>query len=154
MKGNPLSLIFLVFALAACGPARQSTAILPDLESPVSSEDTPMPQNAPALPPNSSLPRGNVYLDSAELLTLESYPPQFTLLLKGSLPTPCHQLQVDVQPPDAENNIWVEAYSLANPNRVCAQVLKPFEENLPLGTFPAGRYTLWVNGEKLAEFDA
>jgi hypothetical protein len=154
MKEMPLFLITLAFTLAACTPASQPSAISPDLERPVSSEDTPMPQNTPMPPPNSNLLRGSAYLDSAELLTLESYPLQFTLLLRGSLPTPCHQLQVDVKPPDAENNIRVEAYSLADPNRICAQVLKPFEENLPLGSFPAGRYILWVNGEKLAEFDA
>jgi len=25
--------------------------------------------------------------------------------------------------------------------------------NFPLGSFPPGHYTLWVNGEKVAEFD-
>lgn len=98
--------------------------------------------------------RGEVYLDSTELLTMESYPPQFMLVLKGSLPTPCHQIRIAVSPPDTENKIVVEVYSVADPNAICVQMLEPFEVNFPLGSFPAGKYTLWVNGEMAAEFQS
>jgi hypothetical protein len=37
---------------------------------------------------------------------------------------------------------------------ICTQVVKPFEENVPLGSFPAGHYMLWVNEEMVTEFDA
>ena len=93
-------------------------------------------------------------LNSSELLTLESSPLQFTLALKGSLPTPCNQLRVDVSPPDSENKIIVDVYSVVKADEICAQVVEPFEENVPLGSFPAGHYTLWVNGELVTEFDA
>jgi hypothetical protein len=77
---------------------------------------------------------------------------QFTLALKGSLPTPCHALRVAVSPPDPQNKVDVDVYSVVDPNSICSQVVEPFEENFPLGSFPDGNYTLWVNGEKIAEF--
>jgi hypothetical protein len=113
------------------------------------------PESTPtSIPADSNPLRGNVYLDSTELLTLESFPLQFTLVFKGNLPTPCHQLHVEVSPPDSENRINVDAYSVVQTDMACVQVLEPFEQNLPLGSFPAGHYTLWANGELIAEFDA
>jgi hypothetical protein len=47
----------------------------------------------------------------------------------------------------------VDVYSLVNPSQVCVQVLEPFEESIDLGTFPAGHYTVWVNGDIAGEFD-
>jgi hypothetical protein len=85
---------------------------------------------------------------------MESFPPQFSLALSGELPTPCNQLRVDVMPPDGENKIVVDVYSLVSPDTMCADVIQPFSENIPLGSFPAGHYTIWINGEKVAEFDA
>jgi len=150
MKRILIPLMLVTLVLTACAPA----ATPPNLDQPISSGETPAPQDNPTAPADSNLLRGNAYLDSADLLTLESYPLQFMLALKGDLPTPCNQLRVDVSPPDAENKIQVDVYSLTRPDRVCAQVLKSFEENVSLGSFPSGHYTLWVNGELIAEFDA
>jgi len=154
-------LIVLFFMFNACAPATSE----PNTDEPVTNEsvipietatpqvDKPTPTPTPTLV-NSNLPHGNVYLDSAELLTQESFPLQFTLLLKGNLPTPCDQLRADVSRPDSENKISVNVYSIAKSDEICAQVLQPFEENFPLGSFPTGHYTLWVNGHLVAEFDA
>jgi hypothetical protein len=108
----------------------------------------------PSLPADSNSLHSNVQLDSVELLTMESYPLQFMLALKGSLPTPYNQLRVEVNPPDPENKIKVDVYSVANLDEICIEVLEPFEVNHPLGSFPTGRYTFWVNGEKIAEFQS
>lgn len=105
-------------------------------------------------PEDVTLIRNEAYIDSNDLLTMESYPPQFMLALKGSLPTPCHQLRVMVNPPDAENKILVEVYSVTNPDQICVQVLSPFAVNVPLGSFAAGHYILFVNENQVAEFDA
>jgi hypothetical protein len=144
-----------VFSLNACKPAistpvineptAQSKTVTPQVNKPVP-DSTPTSAN-----PN--LVHGNVFLDLTELLTLESYPLQFTLVLKGNLPTPCDQLQVEASPPDLENKILVDVYSITEADKICAQVLEPFEENFPLGSFPAGHYTIWVNGKQIAEFD-
>jgi hypothetical protein len=155
MKRILLPLILVILILDACSPAATEPAATPPTpDQPVSSDDTPAPQIASPTPADSNLMRSNVYLDSADLLTLESYPLQFTLVLSGDLPTPCNQLRVDVSPPDAEKKINVDVYSVIQPDMACAQVLEPFEKNIPLGSFPTGHYTLWVNGELTAEFDA
>jgi hypothetical protein len=154
-------LIVLFFSLNACMPElREPIMDKRVTNEPSSSSKTATPQvneaipSSTAAPASSNLLRGNVYLDSTELLTMESFPLQFTLSLKGNLPTPCDQLQVDVHPPDLENKILVDVYSATQSDKICAQVLEPFEENFLLGSFPAGHYTLWVNGNQIAEFDA
>jgi len=93
-----------------------------------------------------------VFIDQADLLTLESHPSQVVLSLKGSLPTPCHVLHVKVGEPDSQNRILVSVYSTLEPGRICAQVLEPFEENVPIKYLTAGKYVVWVNGSMVGEF--
>ena len=114
----------------------------------------PAPKPYAPQPGDSQLSRGNVFIDSSELLILESYPVQIMLVLKGNLPTPCNQLRVATNPPDKQNQIYVEVYSVILPDQMCAQVLEPFEANVGLGSFSAGHYSIWVNGEMIGEFDS
>jgi hypothetical protein len=150
MKRLLIALLTLTL-LAACAP------------TPTQSPDTPVDSDTPpnGLPPiyaprpgDDQLQRGEVYLDSVDLLTMESYPLQFSLILKGNLPTPCHEIRVVYNEPDADNRINLEVYSVTDPNGVCVQVLERFEQNVSLGSFPSGHYTIWVNGKQVAEFDA
>lgn len=162
MKKNILlDLTIVIFMLAACAPS---------MDEPVNSNEpsittqpgdvntkeppTSQPGDTSPRPSDSNLVRGSVLLDSTELLSMESFPLQFMLALKGSLPTPCHELRAALSPPDSQNKIVLDIYSVVDPNSICAQVLEPFEENIPLGSFPTGHYTLWVNGEQIAEFDS
>lgn len=111
------------------------------------------PSAEPAPPREDQGQRGPVYLESAQVLVNESQP-QIVLVLQGHLPTPCHTLQVVVQPPDTQNRIQVEVYSLFEEGKICAQVLTPFDVQIPFGEYPAGRYTVIVNGETIGEFTA
>jgi hypothetical protein len=115
---------------------------------------TPAPQPYAPQPGDDALTRGGVFLDSAEISVLESYPVQIMLTLKGSLPTPCNQLRVKTNPPDEKNQIQVEVYSVIDETQICAQVLEPFGVNIGLGSFLAGHYSVWVNGKKIGEFDS
>lgn len=154
---TPYLLAVLLVAASACAPSMDSPINSDDMDAPVSSDDPVTPQQRGTLlpqPADNALQRENAYFDSAELLIMESYPPQFMLVLQGSLPTPCNQLRVNVSPPDTDNKIVVDVYSLRDPSLMCMEVIQPFSENVPLGSFPAGKYTVWVNGEKVAEFDA
>jgi hypothetical protein len=101
-----------------------------------------------------NLTRGNVYIDRSELLIMESNPIQIALMLRGSLPTPCNKLRVIASPPDEQNRIQVDVYSVIDPEQICVQVLEPFEANTGLGSFPSGHYSVWVNGEMIGEFDS
>ncbi len=97
---------------------------------------------------DAGLLRGNAFLNSIDVLVLESYPPRYVLVLRGALPTPCHQLRIRVQPPDAEGNVYIEVYSVVDGNQICIQVLKEFEVQYPL-ELEAGEYTFWVNGKRI-----
>jgi hypothetical protein len=116
-----------------------------------------VPQAPVASPPweqqpgDDKLQRGNVYLDSQQILTLESFPPQFMLELKGNLPTPCHKLRVKVNPPDENQQIQVEVYSLANPAEICIQVLEAFQVSVPLKDLSSGVYQVLVNQQPAGE---
>ena len=178
MFRNLCLLCALVALLAACsGESPRGTVTLPAPEQPVIAtpiatnppptgttpmmieppeQGAPKPINSAHLPQreDGNLARGNVTIDRSELLVMESYPIQVTLVLGGSLPTPCHELRVIAKPPDEENRIQVEAYSVTDPAQLCAQALEAFEANIGLGSFQSGHYSVWVNGEKAGEFDA
>jgi hypothetical protein len=150
-------LLLFMLLVAACAPQGQAT---PAPDMPVTSPPgDDVSTNEPVLnpfapqPADSALSRGAVYLNKVDLPIRESFPPQVSVLMQGDLPTPCHQLRVEVSPPNAENKIMLDAYSVVDPNQVCTQVLEPFEAFIDLGTFPTGHYTVWVNGQMVGEFD-
>lgn len=97
---------------------------------------------------------GNAYVSDAQLLIMESYPVQISLSVSGELPTPCHEFRYEISQPDAENQIFIEIYSLVEPGQVCVEVLEPFAENIsvPVADLPDGVYTVYVNGELVGEF--
>ena len=97
--------------------------------------------------------RGNVFIDEKAILIMEGDLGQVKLRLIGNLPTPCHELRTEVLPPDEENNIYVEAYSLVSPDIMCTQVLEPFDTEISLGNFTEGEYTVWINGEEFTTFE-
>lgn len=169
---KPLWMVFLLFislALAACAsapgaaspePTQEPGGVIPPIgvspEQPISSDETPAPGAVPRsplepLPNEDKMVRSSVMIQESELLTLESYPPQFVLSLKGTLPTPCHFLRANIGQPDAEKRIRVEVYSLVEPDVICIQVVQPFEVNLPLGSFTDGPYSVLVNDQKVGE---
>lgn len=126
-----------------------------NVDKPVSSE-TPAAGSARSplepLPNEEKLTRGEVFIEGAQIRILESAPVQIVVAVNGSLPTPCHQLRMEVKGPDAENRIDLELYTLVDPETMCVQMLQFFEENINLGSFPSGKYQLYLNGEKVGEF--
>jgi len=82
-----------------------------------------------------------------------SYPKQIALNLSGVLPTPCHQVKVDVHKPDRQNRIEIDVYALVDPAAICAQVLAPFELQIDLGSYPAGKYIVIINAKEYGRFE-
>ena len=105
------------------------------------------------LPNENKLERGKATLESSELLSLETYPVQIVLHVKGTLPTPCHHLRATLEKPDKDNRIKLRIYSLFDPGEVCAQVIQTFDTSIPLGSYKTGTYTVYINGEKVGKFD-
>ena len=155
--------LLLLFLMVSCAPLPKGTAepgTLPPDTVVTNPPEGDMPTNEPYVNPFSPKPgdenltRGNVFINEASLVIRESYPPQVSLSIGGDLPTPCHELRVEIAPPDQENKIMVDAYSVVDPNVACIQVLESFQEYIDLGTFPSGHYSVWVNGEPAGEFDS
>jgi hypothetical protein len=121
-----ISCMLILAFLAACQP---------NLDEPVDSRPDQIAPTQGAEenePPNAGVKRGKVYIEEAQLLVMESYPVQISLHLKGELPTPCNKLQVDIADPDTERKIYVDVYSLFDPEVICVQMTKPFEESFPI----------------------
>ena len=97
--------------------------------------------------------RGEAFINQNQILVLESFPPQFMLTIEGALPTPCHELRVEILDPDKQDRIYVEVFSLSEPDEICVQVLESFDESVPLKGFPSGEYSVWVNGEEVGEIN-
>lgn len=109
--------------------------------------------------PDASTPEpveGALYIHSADLLIMESYPVQVALVIAGELPTPCHEFlyQYEIQDLGDEKRIDVRAYSVADTEEVCIQVLQPFEEQVSFDLRNAleGIYVVYLNGERVGEF--
>jgi hypothetical protein len=147
-----LSFLFLFPLLfAACSPElvplpQSSPAATSPAASPTAIADPLTP-----LPGEEKLSRGEVFINLAEIVTLESNPPQFRIHIAGNLPTPCHHLRAQVASEDAQNQILVQVYSLYDPNQSCTTLLQPFDTSIPLGNLPAGHYSVLVNGKKIGE---
>lgn len=129
MNRKLITCLLIAVFLAACAPAAVS----------------PTPEGE----------KGPIFISSAELLIMESFPVQVRLHVTGDLPTPCHSFHADVAAPDGENRIDVTAYSLYNPNLMCTQILQPFDESvsIPMNGQAAGTYAVYLNGELIGQFD-
>ena len=143
----PLTVSLLIISIAGCSliPGTQPTP-------------TPLPSIPPSgyepQPGDADLKRDQVFMDvgNSRVVIRESLPAQVSLILNGSLSDPCHQLRIVVTPPDANNVINLDAYSVVNPAVACITVLKPFAATIPLGSYTDGDYTVMVNGERLGLF--
>lgn len=95
---------------------------------------------------------GPVYVDSADIIQLESFPVRVMLEVKGQLPNPCHTAVWRVADPTADGRIDVTLSSQAPQDQVCIQMVKPVVLRIPLGSFTQGSYSVWLNGQLVGEF--
>lgn len=171
--------VILALVLTACTPQAESLPTVPAIAPTASAgapSASPVPTTrAPTLipiptgsefgnepvaqpyapqPGDDKLQRGSFFVDQASLLMAESFPPQFLVHISGSLPTPCHQLRVQINPPSADHRLVLNLYSLSNPQTICTQNLKHLDLNIPLGSFPAGKYEVWVNNQSIGQLQA
>ena len=104
-------------------------------------------------PSDAVLSQSEAFIADSELLVMESYPPQYSLHLKGNIPTPCHQLRIKVLEPDEKRQIMVQVYSVVNPDEICIAVLEPFDVTVPLEVVPGQDYSVWVNSELVGQIN-
>jgi len=107
----------------------------------------------PVMPFDDGYARGEFFIDQVELHPNPINPAQTDLLVSGSLPTSCNQPRIEVNAPDANNQINIEIYSVAPSDAICTQALAPWEGVMAtLGNLPAGTYNVIVNSQPVGEF--
>ncbi|HKZ43880.1 MAG TPA: hypothetical protein VJZ78_02465 [Anaerolineales bacterium] len=153
-----IGFLIVLFFLASCSSTQASDPLMdtpnPDKDGSDVIFPTVIPNAYSPQPIDSSKIRGNFMMDKSTLNIMESYPIQVSLSLSGSLPTPCHELRVDISQPDQQFKIQIEVYTVLDPEMMCAQVIKPIEVTIPMGSFPTGKYSVWINGDQIGEFDS
>ena len=79
-------------------------------------------------------------------------PPRSALNLIGYMPSVCNELRVDIAPPDEQFRVFIEVYSLINPDLQCDDVFQQFEATILFGTYSPGRYSVWINDNLVGDF--
>lgn len=142
-------LIMLLLTLLLRGCA-DDTGSAPD---PTDEAGAAVPTAPPALqpsavvdPPTAGLPSGPLQVDAIRVTVLESDPPQVQVVVDGTLPDPCASVGPISQSRDG-TAVTVAVETVTDPDAFCAAVLQPVQTTVPLdGDFPAGTYTVTVNG--------
>jgi hypothetical protein len=120
-----------MLALTACGSLGAAPQLLPT--SAPTSEPTAVTDQA--------------FVESIDLLMLESFPVQVTAVVRGQLPDACSQ--IDNVEQTREGNTFQLVFSIERrPDARCALVLTPFEHSLSLDVagLKAGTYTVTAGG--------
>ena len=138
----------LTLSLAACTSGAQ----------PPTSGGNLTPIITPATPasPTSTSGAGQgatVYVDSIDLLTLESFPVQMRAIVKGNLPDTCTTITSASSERDG-NAFKINFVTTRPADAVCAQMLTPFEQSVALDVagLKLGTYTVTA-GEVTETFD-
>jgi hypothetical protein len=136
--------VILIAVLSACGSQAQAAPVPLKFDNPYA------PQ-----PRDNDLMAGEIKVDSASVFLAESQPPQVMVQINYFQPTPCYQLRVEVSGPDAQNQIDLKAYAVAEKDKPCAlmALATPLQASLNLGSLPKGHYTIQLNGDQIGEID-
>jgi hypothetical protein len=147
-----LSFVVAFVLLAACAPKATDAPAAGQPQLPTLQFNNPY---APQ-PGDSDLMVGDIKVDSASVSLAESQPPQAMVNFAYFPPTPCYQLRVEASGPDAQNQINLKAYGVAEKDKPCAlmALATPLPISLNLGSLPKGHYTVLLNGNKIGEFDS
>jgi len=141
-----LFLVLLVFmvALSACQP---SPIIDPDPDSPVSSND---PVNQPVDKDYEGYQQ-NVYVDSLQILIMESFPVQVMVNVAGNLPDGCTSIVGSKSVMVDDSTFELSIFTERPEDMMCTMALVPFEESIRLEVEGLSAGTYIVKGFGLEE---
>jgi hypothetical protein len=97
-------------------------------------------------PTAASIAEGLLQVTSVDVVIRESFPPQISANVRGTLPDSCTEVG-EISQSRAGNAITVTIATVRDPQALCAQALVPVELSVDLeGDWPSGDYTVTVNG--------
>jgi inhibitor of cysteine peptidase len=111
----------------------------------------PLPLETPAsestATPEVTLVGTTVFVQSVEVQGLDSDPLEVTALVRGQLPDACSFIE-GYELEFKEQTFKITMTGVRRPDARCAQMLTPFEQEVPLDVsgLPTGEYTVDVNG--------
>lgn len=135
------------FQAAAIGMSLM-TLVLAGCALPPADADEGPPRD-PTTPSDGAVTHGMATVDEIEILMMESFPIQVTVVARGYLRDGCTEIDEVQQRFDPQTNTFIIEITTVRPaDAVCTQALAPFEERVSLDVYarPAGTYTVDVNG--------
>ncbi|RIK42555.1 MAG: hypothetical protein DCC55_08600 [Chloroflexi bacterium] len=101
----------------------------------------------PASAPAGETVVGQALVDGVEVQLLESFPVQANAVVRGFLRDACTEIG-EIRQRFTGDTFYIEIITVRDASAMCAQVLVPFEESIPLDMagLPAGDYTVEVDG--------
>jgi hypothetical protein len=150
----------LALSITGCtvGGGQATTPVVPAPTSatiPVPTTEPTKPSDRPEPKPTGTLGAGeaqnetggSAMIDSVEVLIRESLPPQVSVNVKGNLSDACTTVD-QVTTARNGNTFNIEISTKRPVDQMCAQVLTPFEQNIPLDVtgLTKGTYTVNVEG--------
>lgn len=134
--GYLMPLIFAIMLISACNQADTATP------ADVSPTVAPTTQTVPEQPV-----RGQAQVDTVEVLIMESFPVQISVIARGNLPDSCTRID-EIITQQSGDTYRVAITTLRQPDQMCTQAIVPFEQNVSLDVagLPAGTYNVSVNG--------
>lgn len=133
-------LISAALLLAAC-----SSAVTAPEEATKPGPGESVNNNEP-VSPTIPVEQGAVYMEHLEVLPGKTAD-ELVLHLSGNLPTPCSQLTLTASLAEGTNKIEVVAYSSEPADKMCAQMLSAFDEQVSVPGLKEGSYDIYFNGE-------
>jgi inhibitor of cysteine peptidase len=138
-----LTMIVSVMILSAC---QSSPIVEPDPNEPVNSSD---PIKKPA-PNDVDGDQQNVYVDSIQVLIMESFPVQVSVTVNGNLPDGCTSIVGSKAERIDDTNFELSIFTERPEDMMCTMALVPFEESIKLDVegLSAGTYIVKGFGQE------
>lgn len=116
-------------------------------------DDSPMPTPTPTPGAALDVSTDAAVVEAIDVATLESFPVQVIVTIRGTLPDACTVLREPVSELRGDNTWVITLPTVRDPNAICAQAVQPFEIQYPLQVIalPAGEYAVQV-GDQTGSF--
>ena len=140
--------VILIAVLSACGSQVQAQAQATPFTLKFDNPYAPQPGDKDMM-------TGDIKVDSASVSLAESQPPQVMVQINYFQPTPCYKLRIEASGPDAQNQINLKGYAVAEKDKPCTlmALATPLQASLNLGSLPTGHYTILLNGQQIGTVD-
>lgn len=102
------------------------------------------PDNVRDVPGGTNMERFPIQITQVQLHVMESFPVQGVADVRGIIPNSCSSA-LEPEVTRSDNTFAIKIIGERPRDRACAQVIREYQRNIPLGTLQPGDYVLHVN---------